>query len=173
MKRLLLMRHAKTENWYQGTDDEGRALVPRGWDDARLMSEALLKRKWVPDKVIMSTARRTRETWKAMSEAMPGVNSTVLEELYLISPDALLTLISDQWQDADTLLVIGHNPGLQELTSRLADNHPMSGDEASRSVGSKMPACATALFEYDSNAEVLEQSLILRDFIIAKDLRRV
>ena len=173
MKRLLLMRHAKTENWYQGTDDESRALVPRGRDDARLMSEALAGRRWVPDKVIMSSARRTRETWKAMSGTLPGIGSCVLEEMYLISPDALLALISTQWQDADTLLVIGHNPGLQELAGRMADNHAESDAEASRSVALKMPTCATALFDFDDRGEPLEHSLILREFIIAKNLRSV
>lgn len=171
MKRLLLMRHAKTENWYQGTDDESRALVARGWSDARLISEALCARGWQPDKAIVSTARRTRETWRAMSETMPETANEVLEEMYLISPEALLQLIEAQWEGAETLLVIGHNPGLHELAITLAHSHLRSDAMAMRALEGKMPTCGTALFERDDRGTPLDQSLMLTDFIVAKDLR--
>lgn len=171
MKRLLLMRHAKTENWYPGTDDESRALVARGWSDARLVSGELVARGWVPDKVIMSTARRTRETWKALSELMPDTGSEVLEALYAIQASALLELLPLYWEDAETLLVIGHNPGLHELASSLALDHSRSDADATRVLCQKMPTSAVAVFDLDDARVPLEHALRLEDFIVAKDLR--
>jgi len=171
MKRLILMRHAKTENWFQGTDDEARALVARGWTDARAMSQALVERSWVPDKVIMSSARRTRETWKAMSEYMPGIEHGVLEALYLVTPEELFDLALENWEGVETLLVIGHNPGMHDLARALARDHSSSDAIGTKALGAKMPTCGTALFEQDDSGAPLEQTLRLAEFIAAKDLR--
>lgn len=171
MKRLLLMRHAKTENWYPGADDESRALIARGWSDARLVAQDLVARGSVPDRVIMSTARRTRETWKALSDVMPGAKHEVLEELYAIQANALLELIAAKWPATGSLLVIGHNPGIHELACTLALNHSRSDADATRVLGLKMPTSALAVFEFEGAGTPLEHALRLSDFIVAKNLR--
>jgi phosphohistidine phosphatase len=171
MKRLLLMRHAKTENWYQGTDDEGRALVARGWADARLVGEALLARGWVPNHVLVSTARRTRETWSALSEFMPQISHDVLEDLYLSTKERLLDLALRALEETETLLVIGHNPGVHELASDLAEAHSGSDYDGLKLLERKMPTCAVALFGDDETGAPLDMALRLVEFITVKPLR--
>ncbi len=166
------MRHAKTENWYQGTDDEGRALVARGWADARLMAEVLVARDWLPERVLLSTARRTRETWKAMSEQMSGIEHQVLEALYLCPRDTLASIVLEELETTDSLLVIGHNPGVQEFGHQLAEAHPDSDFEGLRTLEAKMPTCAVAVFEADENVASQSGSYRLVDFLTAKPLRR-
>ena len=62
MKRLILMRHAKTETWTEGLDDFGRALTDRGHEDAARMAQELVDMGWSPERILVSTARRARET---------------------------------------------------------------------------------------------------------------
>lgn len=171
MKRLLLMRHAKTENWYQGTDDEGRALVARGWADARLIGAALLARGWTPDHVLVSTARRTRETWSALAEGMPNISHEVLEDLYLSTREQLLDLALSALEETETLLVIGHNPGMHEVAGHLAEAHSGSDYDSVKLLERKMPTCAVALFEEDATGAPLDLALRLVEFITVKPLR--
>ena len=165
------MRHAKTENWYQGTDDEGRALTARGWEDAQLMRDALIARGWLPERVLLSTARRTRETWKAMSEGMETARHEVREDLYLATQETLLDLTLEALDETDCLLVIGHNPSMRDVAVQLAEAHTKSDYEGLRSLEAKMPTCAVALFEQDTSGAPPEQSLQLIDVLTAKSLR--
>ena len=114
MIRLVLMRHAKTEPWYQGVMDEARALLPRGRKDAKLIADELKARQWLPDFVLMSTARRTRETWAAMSDEFPDARTEVMEDLYLAGTSALKAAVRD-YETVPTVMVLGHNPGIHDF----------------------------------------------------------
>ena len=63
MKRLIVMRHAKTEDWAEGIDDHGRALTERGRLDAANVGREIIAKDWTPDFVAVSSARRAKETW--------------------------------------------------------------------------------------------------------------
>ena len=76
MQRLILMRHAKTEPWTEGIDDHARALTPVGHEAAAAMASALKAEGWVPEKAIISTARRTRETWVHLSDVFGTCDMT-------------------------------------------------------------------------------------------------
>ncbi|MFT5683318.1 MAG: phosphohistidine phosphatase [Myxococcota bacterium] len=118
MPRLLLLRHAKSA-W--GTDvasDHDRPLNKRGQRNAPAMGVRLAEAGWVPDVVLCSTATRTRQTWAAMEDLAPDVVVTFLPKLYLTGPRAALPLLAEQ--TAETVMLVGHNPGFETLASVLS-----------------------------------------------------
>lgn len=170
MKRLILMRHAKTEPWYQGGDDETRALLPRGKADAALVSTQLVARDWVPDKVLVSSARRTRETWTAIKPDFTTAQHRVLDGLYLAGTSALEEAILAH-QNVHTLMLIGHNPGMHDLACAISSRAGSVHQKAAMQLAVKMPTAAAALFEADEDGPFHIETFRLQDYIIAKKLR--
>ena len=164
------MRHAKTESWYQGTDDEGRALLPRGKRDAALVAAELKRRNWLPDQVLISSARRTRETWTAMMGHFPGAVHHVREDLYLAGTSALEEVIRG-YESAEVLMLLGHNPGIHDLAHGISSRAGSVNQKAALTLAAKMPAGAVALFERNDPAGPDLDAFKLQDFIIAKKLR--
>lgn len=119
MKRLLVLRHAKSDRSDDTLRDHDRSLAPRGEVDAPRMGIALAALDAVPDSILTSTAVRARETARLVAAAM-GYDGVIVEEpgLYAASVDALLNALRDA-DDAATLLLVGHNPGLEELIGLL------------------------------------------------------
>ncbi len=118
MRRLVLMRHAKAERASPGGGDFDRALTERGRRDASIMAGVLDGAGIVPDKVLVSSALRTRETWEAMAAAFPQAQVAFSRALYHAEPDALLDAIEDE-EDSDTVMVVAHNPGVHALALRI------------------------------------------------------
>lgn len=114
MKRLILMRHAKTEPWAEGIDDFSRALTERGKEDAKRMAEELVATGWSPERILVSTARRARETCSEVAKIVEGEKVRPMENLYLTGVRGLTEAICHN-DGAGTLMVIGHNPGLHEI----------------------------------------------------------
>lgn len=121
-KRLLLMRHAKSDWSVEGQSDHDRSLNARGRGDAPRIAQWLLDEQLVPDAVLSSTAMRTRETISRMNETWraPVTNVTFSESLYLASPEMILHVVCTSAGAAQTLLVLGHNPGMSYLASMLS-----------------------------------------------------
>lgn len=170
MKRLVLMRHAKTEPWFQGSDDEARALVPRGKTDAGLVAEALIGMGWIPDTVLVSSARRTRETWNMMASLMPSAHQVILDELYLAGTVALERAIG-KYDTVGTLMLLGHNPGIHDLAVQIASRAGTVNQPAAKTLAGKMPTGAAALFEAGGDIGFEASTLVLQDFLITKRLR--
>ena len=114
MKRLILMRHAKTEPWTEGIDDFGRALTDQGYSDARRVAEEIVKLGWSPERILVSTARRARETCSEVAKVVEGERVRPMESLYLSGMRGIAEAVR-QNDGASTLMVIGHNPGLHAL----------------------------------------------------------
>lgn len=169
MKRLILMRHAKTEPWSEGIDDHGRALTCSGHKAAAAMAIALQGEGWEPDQALVSTARRTRETWKEMSSVFPACEAQFDEALYLAGERGIMDLISDL-DTASTLLVIGHNPGLHDLSVRMLREAGSLDHQAALRLSSKLPTAAAAMFEADEAGDFVPVHFRLRNFIRPKDL---
>lgn len=150
MKRLLLLRHAKS-SWDNPTvDDIERPLAARGQKAARLMSRELAARDWLPDQVLVSPAARTRETWSLVAPGLPGVpQATFPTVLYMATAKRLLAEVQKAPDTAKTLLLIGHNPGLEELARRLAN--PNSEPVAMGRVQEKFPTAALARLVFEGN----------------------
>jgi phosphohistidine phosphatase len=143
MRRLMLLRHAKTETDAPSGKDHDRRLDDRGRSDAADIGAWLARQRHLPDLVLVSTAVRARQTWDIVDRAMKAVAQPLVAdvpELYGAGPSQLLHIIhAVDAQDPKRLLIIGHNPGMHELAlaligggdaagrKALADNLPTSG----------------------------------------------
>lgn len=125
MKRLLVLRHAKSSWADSSLDDWQRPLNERGRGDAPRVGEWLRARSLVPDLIVSSDALRARETAEAVATAAGYTREIVVEpSLYEATPAdviAVLNGVSDQ--AAHTVLIVGHNPGFEGLVSRLSGEH--------------------------------------------------
>ena len=146
MRRLLLLRHAKAESLQPGGRDHDRVLMARGRADAKTLGAYLARHGFIPDRAVVSTAARTRETWTLLTAAMGNSPPVSFEErLYDASPEAILGAIKEIGPDTGTLMIIGHNPGLQELAAVLV----ASGDiEARERLGREFPTSALVVISF-------------------------
>ena len=116
MKRLLIMRHAKSSWKDSNIADHKRPLKKRGKNDAKRMGKLLKSKKIIPDLIICSTAKRAQQTADHLIESMKYKNEIVFTDaLYMAEPKDILTAIADHAQDQKTVLIIGHNPGSEAL----------------------------------------------------------
>ncbi|MER9844038.1 histidine phosphatase family protein [Mesorhizobium australicum] len=145
MKQLLLLRHAKSSWDDPDLDDFDRPLAERGLKAARLIGRELAARDWLPDQVLVSPALRTRDTWRLVAAELP-VHPRVAfaEALYDAAAADILSQLRKADPSSGCLLVLGHNPGLEELAKRLAG----SGSEANarKRLEKKFPTAALARF---------------------------
>ena len=160
MRQLVLLRHAKAAVDSDTGQDFDRPLAPRGREDAPVVGKALADAGAEPELVLVSAARRTRETWELVSAAFPGVEARFLDELYDATAETLLHLV--EHAKVARLMIIGHNPGLQELAIRLARrNTPLDA-----AVRAKFPTCAAALYTRKDDLGALK----LQEFITPKTI---
>jgi phosphohistidine phosphatase len=140
-RRLVVLRHAKSA-WPAVIDHE-RPLAPRGRRDAPAAGRWLHDGGYLPDQVICSTARRTRQTWEWAAPALQAAPPVTYDErVYDASVADLLTVIREVPASVATLLLIGHNPGMQELTLALASG---GLENALLQVELKFPTAAIAV----------------------------
>jgi phosphohistidine phosphatase len=145
--RLLLLRHAKS-SWKDGAlEDHERPLNRRGRAAATAMGRYLRAEGLLPDLALVSSARRTQESWTRLTaeSAEPPPPARILRGLYLAPPGAILAQLRRAPSAARTLLMLGHNPGLEGLARLLAG--PGSADEAQQDMLEKFPTGALALFD--------------------------
>ena len=129
MRRLLLLRHAKSERSLPGGRDHDRILTSRGREDAAKLGAYMVRHALVPERVIVSTSARTRETWDLVASAFAAAPPAVYDErIYEAAPQAILKVIKECEAEVQTLLIVGHNPGLQEFAALLI----ASGDVEAR-----------------------------------------
>ncbi len=158
MKTLLLMRHAKSSWDDEQLPDHERPLNDRGRLDAPVMGKRLAK-STIPDRIVCSTARRARETASLVIDGLSYAGPfDVLEGIYHATPAELISVITNV-AESETLLVVGHNPGMSELMERLTGSHE------------SMPTAAIAFIELpiEEWSEVANAKGQLRDFWKPKD----
>jgi phosphohistidine phosphatase len=115
------LRHAKAENG-EGLRDEERRLTQRGRRAAERVGELLEDR--LPERVLSSTAVRTRETVELFAKRGRYFGPVeYVPELYLAEPSAIVKAVAARGGDAARVLLVGHNPGLEDLVSRLSGEH--------------------------------------------------
>jgi phosphohistidine phosphatase len=121
MHQLHLLRHAKS-SWDDDADDHQRPLNRRGREGARLIGESLPQAAGELDLVLCSTALRARETAElALEQFRPAPKICYEDELYLATAGALLDRLQQLDEAYGSVMVVGHNPGLHELATALAD----------------------------------------------------
>ncbi|MEM7766095.1 MAG: histidine phosphatase family protein [Pseudomonadota bacterium] len=170
MDRLILMRHSKTEPWFEGVDDHGRALTTRGTADALLVAQALARAGAAPRKAILSTSRRTRETWAALSGVFRKTEVDYSDDLYLAMPEQIEELLQAETA-AGTVLLLGHNPGLYDFSCSLARRGGAESDLLVSRLREKFPTSCCAIFEASSDGPYAPDRFKLVDVIRARDLR--
>jgi len=145
-RRLVLLRHAQASSRLHGMDDRDRPLSAAGRDELVATARHLRRTGFLPDKVIVSDARRAQESWQALSKnaglaALPATEPA----LYLAPPALVLSLIQALGPATREVLVIGHNPGLTSLARSLAG--PDSDPDAAAKLGHGLATGAFACFE--------------------------
>ncbi len=124
MKELLILRHAKSSWKDAGSSDHDRTLNKRGKEAAPRMGTLLADEDLVPDLIVSSTAKRARSTAKRVAEAA-GFEGEITQEraLYLASTTGILDVIASVPDTVQRLLVVGHNPGFEELVLQLTGSY--------------------------------------------------
>ncbi len=150
MRELLLLRHAKSDWPAQPVNDASRPLNARGREAAPLMGALIAARRLAPDLALCSTAVRTRQTlallWPHVAVDTPTQH---LDALYLASPETMAAVLAREAGDARCVLIVAHNPGLEELARRLADP-ARSNAEALSALMRKYPTGGLAHFAFDA-----------------------
>lgn len=170
MKQLLLLRHAKSSWDNPALADFDRPLAQRGRKDAQRMSREIADRDWLPQRALVSPAMRTRETWEIVSAEWPRTPEVSFQEtMYEASAEQLLAEAQRTPERVETLLMLGHNPDLEDLARGLAGDD--SESRAWELLSEKFPTAALARFEFDGRWEELRLgSARLTDCLRPKDL---
>ncbi|MCB1342695.1 MAG: histidine phosphatase family protein [Pseudooceanicola sp.] len=161
MKTLILMRHAKSD-WSTGEEsDHARPLNRRGRASALALGNWLRGKGWLPDQVLCSTARRTRETLAGLGLE---VEADYRDALYHAEVEALLEAV--RGATGGTVLIIGHNPGIGELAERLVAEAPEHREFYNYPTG----ATLVVRFGVDGWPEVGERTGEAVDFVVPREL---
>jgi phosphohistidine phosphatase len=157
MKTLLLMRHGKSSWDDASLADFERPLAQRGIKASKRIGRELVARRWKPSRVLVSPALRTQQTWELVAAELPQRPPVAsVETLYDATPDEVLVELHGAEEWVETLLVIGHNPGLQDLALALADEK--SDNRALARLGEKFPTAGVARFVFDGAWQELRKA---------------
>ncbi|RDV05171.1 SixA phosphatase family protein [Undibacter mobilis] len=170
MRRLLILRHAKTEPGEIGKDDRNRALVDRGRRDAGQIGAYMTSHALGPDRVVLSPARRVQETWKHLTETLrPAPGATTDERVYEATIHDIFGIVGETPESVRTMMVVGHNPSLHEAALTLI----ASGDiEARERLRENLPTAGLIVidFAFDNWRKLHPQSGRLERFITPKSI---
>lgn len=166
MKRLFLLRHAKSSWDDPQMADRDRPLNARGMRDAPRMAAYMRAKGYVPDMALCSPSNRTRQTLDAITSVIGNFPISYPEALYLGEAGALRAALTGVDDKVKALLLVGHNPGMGTLVSQLTDFESL--DEAHQV--SRFPTAALAVFEAKTKhwADLKEGRLKLVDFMTPK-----
>jgi len=167
-RTLFLLRHAKASQPRPGLDDFDRPLAPRGEEAAPRVGREMKERGWLPDLALVSSARRTVETWKLVAAQFaeePKVEFT--RTIYEAPTERLIAALQAVPETCESLLLIGHSPGVQKLAMMLAG--PGSDEDALAAIKEKYPTAGLARFELDGAWAELSTAT-LTDFLRPREL---
>lgn len=123
MKRLYILRHAKS-SWHDpNLADFDRPLNDRGLNTAPFIGEVIARKHYLPDAILSSPARRAMQTAILVKEAA-GANALITydERIYEASPQALRQVVSETGEEKESVMVVGHNPGMEGFIKYLTGN---------------------------------------------------
>jgi phosphohistidine phosphatase len=176
MRRLMLLRHAKTESDAPSGRDKDRRLDNRGRSDAAEIGAWIGRHPPFPDLVLVSHAIRAHQTWEIAWEAMkdsgPEPQVELVPELYGADPSKLLqTVRAASAADPQRLMLVGHNPGMHELALALAGRGDAGGRKA---LADNLPTSGLAVFDFeiDDWADVAFRRGRLVQFVSPKLLKQ-
>ena len=167
--RLILLRHAKSA-WPGGVADRERPLAGRGRKAALVIGTYMAREKLIPDLALVSPARRAQETWKLIRQALSKkVSDREAADIYEVSAERILAVIRAVEPDIRTLLIVGHNPGMENAASLIVAD----GDAAA--VGrmrEKFPTAGLAVIDLDLDGwdEIAAGTGYLERFVTPRSL---
>lgn len=170
MKTIFLLRHAKSSWDDASRDDHDRPLNQRGDRAASLVAQFLRQEGLIPDLILCSTARRTRETLARLQAVLGDDHPALIEpDLYLAAADTLFDRLRKVGEDANSVLLIGHNPGLEDLAATLIEPRATPLEEK---LAAKFPTAGFAVIRVPAARwrDLKRQSGSLDLFVIPKDL---
>jgi len=169
MKSLYLLRHAKSSWDDLALKDFDRPLNARGRTAAPLMAAHMRKAGYRPHLVLCSTARRAQETWDLAAPTLGGEPEVKhLKSLYLAPPSLLLASLRRLHDDYDSVLLIGHNPGMEALASQLCGGGKKA---ALQQLSAKFPTAALAVITFEGPWETLAEGAgYLRELAVPSKL---
>jgi phosphohistidine phosphatase len=165
-RRLVVLRHAKSD-WPVGTQDHERPLARRGIRDAETAGLWLAESLGTPDVVWCSSAVRTRETWAHVAPAFEEAPEPRIDDrIYEAELPALLAVLAETPRKCGLALLVGHNPGVQELVLALTDR----GRSQARALAeTKFPTCGLAVLDVDSDwAEIASGKATMTEFVVPR-----
>lgn len=146
MRRLIVMRHAKSSWADPGQRDHDRPLNKRGRRGAALIGGWLASHGYLPASALVSTSVRTRETWDGVQAASQEAPTEFISAIYHAAPEVLLGIVRANGDAADPLLVLSHQPGVGAFAATLLAA-PSSDPDLAR-----YPTGATAVIDFDAEA---------------------
>ncbi len=146
MKRLIVLRHGAAEPRAASGADADRALTPRGQGDAEAVGQSLALAGLIPDVALVSPALRTRQTLQAMSPHLPDVQVRTVDGLFNAPAETLQE--AAEAAEADTVLVVAHNPGVHTLALSLAKACAAIGVDDRAFLAQGFPTATAAAFEF-------------------------
>lgn len=169
MKTVYLLRHAKSSWDDPSIPDFQRPLSERGRKTAPKMSEYLKEEGLIPDAVLCSGAKRAVETWELIAPSLGSPKLHLDDNLYMAAPEAIIQWLKRLTPEINSVLLIGHNPGFEELAVRF------SGDgkkKALKRLRKKYPTGALAVIQFDVDGwpAVGDGAGYLERFVRPKDL---
>lgn len=168
MLRLLLLRHAKAA-WPSGVADLDRPLARRGKEAAPVMGTYLKRERLTPDLIVVSPARRAQETWEHVRLSLGEIESRRDGRIYEAPVGRLLEVVREVEPAVRTLMLIGHNPGFEELAKLLIGEGDMDGILR---LGQKYPTSGLAVIDFslENWSDVAQKSGRLERFVTPKSL---
>jgi len=167
MKKLYLLRHAKSD-YPAGVDDHERPLNTRGRNDSLKMGKYLKENNILPQKIISSDAKRTTETINnIIKSAAIDIKAEFTSGLYLATPGEMLKQIAKTSEDIESLMVVSHNPGTEQLAKILTRS---GTPEAISLIKLKYPTCGLTILTINAESwEKIEPACaFMEDFIVPK-----
>lgn len=172
MKRLFLLRHAKAQPADGGTEDFDRTLLLSGMQDGAAMARYLRRNEYRPDLILCSASARTTQTAELVLHELES-EIDYRDNLYLADAAKIIAAIRAAPASVSALMVVGHNPGMEDCAATLA-REPVRRKERARheALEEKFPTCALAILDFDIGRwrDVAPSSGKLVDFVRPKDL---
>jgi phosphohistidine phosphatase SixA len=144
MRELILLRHAHAEQAGLGQDDIDRPLSRQGLAEAEAAGKWLKEHNLLPDRIVCSSARRARETLEEVLQVTGFVEQRQEPRIYNATPGMLME-VADEHRECARLMLVGHNPGLEQLVALLSSGQ--SGDFRG------MPAAGLVVLHIPAGAE--------------------
>lgn len=170
-RRLYLMRHGKASKNKRDDRDAFRPLIKRGRRDVKKIRDLMMERRFQPDLILCSPSVRTMETLVKLQKAFNMTEVVFIDELYMADADDILRILRRTAPDKREVLVIGHNPGLQDFLPMVCDWNSAEDEPHHHRIADGFPTSALVCLDIPEPWQKLGNTPVrLKEFIYSSDL---